>query len=385
MKKIIGLALVALMLMTACTPSRPSKTEEELKAEIKAELKAEMQAAEDVTAEDLSEEVVALAETEGVADLRENTVFAGLLSSNTAPYFLVLTDAYNPIIVDDKEYTSLAFDAEKASKYLDRDQFSYHLEGFPIFSGKYNYLEIEFDLNAAYESMGYLRVDDYKVLSYNYGPLENKSSFPYPNSYYQEIIKTLGLGVYGAEEVDIKNNEGYNNEVFKAAVDLLENQGYKFVQHGNYYQVINEKPIQIDHVPSVNELCMMLGIEISDLNISEDGGYFMYSSNWIDEDIEFMVYHDEPLKGDEKVSLINVNGLKYELFGLRTGMNVNEAFELLKTKYGGMYSHHSDTYAEYVFNVEQYAFTLNHIGFDEVVQIGDNELVLSMSLYELLD
>ena len=108
---------------------------------------------------------------------------------NEAPYFLIMYNEYEKINVNGKEYDRVALETDLISKYVSREHFLYHVEGFPMLDPvNYVGMRIEFDPTTAYESMGYLMVKDYRIIkdTYNNGEkLKDYSDEPYPITYYQ--------------------------------------------------------------------------------------------------------------------------------------------------------------------------------------------------------
>ncbi len=397
MKKILCMLLVLLLLLTACSSEKEVKTEAELKAEIRAELEAEQKAEmeqEQETEQDtekLSESKDKKSDESAVNQDFENGIeFSGELTCNTAPYVLMIYNEYNKAVVNGKEYDCITLEKDIISKYVKRQNFSYHIEGFPMIdSNDYLDMTIEFDPTTAYETMGNLMVKDYRVIEdpYNNGTkLTDYSNEPYSTTYYQDVIKTLCLGMFGAESEDAKKNPGYeSNADFKEAVDTILSKGYKLVQNNGYYKAVNENAYNIDHMPTVSEMCNIVGIDINDITTNEDNGYYLYSSHYSNDEIGVYINHDEKLQGDDLVTGITVKGIDYKLYGISLGNTLLNTYDKIDEKYDGMYNMHDDSYAKYVFDVDGYAFTLNNIGWEENAQIEEYDLVRQISCYELVD
>jgi hypothetical protein len=324
-----------------------------------------------------------------VAEKVEMVTFTGEITANVAPYFVVIESEYNPLVFNGKEYTRIALGEDKISKYVDRDCFSYHLEGFPMLDtyGKYVDVTIEFNpADASDDERGFLYVSDYNVIPTRDEELVDKSGEDYPISYYQDVILTLCVGMYGNDADNIKDNPGYGFDDFKEAVDKIEEKGYTFKKENGYYKVVNENAYNFDHIPTVDEMCKLLDIDKSQIKKVQDGGYFMYSSSYSNDEISFVAFHDEEeLKGTQKVDMLTIRGYNYTAYGVSLSDSVNKAFEKISKNYKGMYSHHDDSTAKYVYDVDGWGFTVNSIGYDNDHEVDEYDLVKWISVYAIID
>lgn len=322
-------------------------------------------------------------------DDSEMITVTGMITSFAAPYIPVIDVEYNPVVYNGKEFTLIGLDVDKISKYLDRDIFVYHLEGFPMINADNKYIDvsIQFSLDDAYDGeMGALMVSDYTVLPAYDMELVDRSNDPYPISYYQDVIMTLCLGMYGNEADNIMDNPGYENKDFKEAVDTVYAAGYNFVKENGYYKIVNKDAVNIEKMPTVDEICKMVGIDKSEIVRKDDGGYFMYTSTWSNDEIEFSIFHDEEeLSGSQNVDYLNIHGYRFKAFGVSVSDNVNSAYEIIAKKYKGMYSHHDDSVAKYVYDINGYGFTLNNIGYNNDFEIDEYNFVKNISFYSIID
>ena len=377
MKRKLGLLLVVLLLLTvACSSKEALKTEEELRKEIRAELEAEAKLKEEIRKK-MEEEQKTAAGKENSSQSEEEhqkpainqnfengIEFNGKIVCNEEPYFVMLKNNSSKAKVNGKEYTYIALETDIISKYISRDKFLYHVKGFPmIVSDDYLYMAIEFDPSTAYESMDYLVVKDYRIIEPN---LKDYSNEPYPITYYQDVIKTLCVGIYGAVEADVKKNPGYeNNTDFKEAVDKVLSKGYVLVQNNEYYKVVNENAYNIDHMPTVNEICDIIGINVNEINTTEINYTTKYASEYFSDEIIFSIGHNKELKGTDLIDCIVIRGFDYTLKGIGLGDNVLNAYNKIAEKYDKLYTSYYERYEDYVFNVDGYAFRLNNLGYKE--------------------
>lgn len=405
MKRTYILLLAVVLLLTACGTKVAVKSEEERKAEIRAELEAELEVEADLKSEEenansepeiLQETVVEEAGNEATKvplvnqSFEKGISFVGRITCNTAPYFVCLYNEYNTVEVNGKTYDTIALSEDLLSKYVPRSGFSYHLEGFPMIDkdSYFNY-SIEFDPTTAEEVMGYLMVKDYRIIEVPYGNgavLKDYSHEPYPTKYYSDVLYTLCLGLYGAEEVNPMDNKGYEeNKDFAEAVDNILSKGYDLVQANGYYKVVNESKVDIDEMPTVKEICNLLSIEMKDIVTQEDGGYATYWSRYKDDEIEFYVAHDDQLKETDIVLGISVTGYDYSLMGVSLGENLAKTYATMDKQYQHFEDRHSGGKAKYLYNIDGYALTLNDIGWYNDYPMDSETLIKSISYYGLLD
>lgn len=410
MKNITIILLITVLVLSGCG-SKSSMSEEDLKAEIREELEAEIKAEEKLKAEireELEAEIEAEEklkdeiEAESKVDEKkveekdqnedtvvnqefENGVFVqGYLTCNTAPYF-ILMDNIETITYDGQEYDYIALSDEILTKYVNKNNYVYNLEGFPMITKSDMLMTIEIDLENAYEGLGYLFIEDYRLVEdqYNNGEtLTDYSNSPFPLIYYQEVIKTLCLGMYGSTEENILDNVGYTNDVdFKDAVDRVLSKGYELKRNGGYYIIVNKEAYNIDSDVSIDEICQIVGITIEDFETSENYNDFDYDSHFGNDEIWIGIAHDGLLTGDMMVGEIHVRGYAYKLYDIGIGERVLDVYKELGSMYKGLYDKHSDTELECVFDVNGHILLLNNIKSREYAHIDDNTLVKSIDFW----
>lgn len=62
-----------------------------------------------------------------------------------------------------------------------------------------------------------------------------------------------------------------------------------------------------------------------------------------------------------------------------------DAYEELSSSYQGMYSHHSGSRAEYIYDVDGFGVVLNDIGWDAKVNLDEAMVVRKITLMGFLD
>ncbi len=311
----------------------------------------------------------------------------GRLTCNIAPYCLLL-ELSEPIELYGVTYDHISFEDTELENYVDRSNFIYNIEGFPMITDSSMAYVLEVDLSTAYDAMGYLMVKDYERLDAdNTDVWVDHSSEDFPVDYYQSVIKGLCLSGYGVEEENIFDSPAMENPDFREAVDKITAKGYTFEVSNGYYKIISgQSAYNFEKMPTLDEICQIVGIDKAALERMDDGGYFMYSSSWSGEGIAFTVYHDaETLTGTERINYLNVTGPEYKISNIAYGDKVLKTINTLGQKLENIYSHHDDTFAKYVYSLDGYALTVNGIGFDNEAVVSEEDTVTSISLYELLD
>lgn len=207
-----------------------------------------------------------------------------------------------------------------------------------------------------------------------------------PTHYYQEILYNLCLKEYGAESKEAMDNLAYQSSAeFKEAVDTIYERGYQLIAENGYYRIVNPHVVDINYRMRVKEMCDLLGIGLEDLEQVKGGGYFTYWTTYENEEVSFSIGHEMPLKGDEYLSAISIKGYEFSLLGISLGQNVLKAYDIIEKDYDAYESHHSDTVAKYLYNVDDYAFGFNNYGWDNQHIISETEIINQIHYYELLD
>lgn len=375
------------------------KTEEEIKAElddeVRAELKAEVELRETLK-EEIKEEMASekngneevdevdldyvQSKQEMNADFEDWVSYQGVLTCDIAPY---------QVLIEDYGQQTLALEKNEILKYIDRSNFTYHLEGFPMVDPiEPIYVTIQYDPATTYEAMGYLFVENYRVIQTSNDideQLKDYSNEAYPLTYYQDVIKTLCMGMYGSDQTVLENRAYQENEDFREAVDTILVAGYQLVKSNGYYKIANENAINIGHIPTVDEICRILGITLADINTREEGGYYLYISDYHNDEISIYIYHDEALKGSDRVSGISIKGYDFKLHNIALGETLGKAYSETDEAFDGFYNHHDDETMKYVFNVDGFALTFNDIGWDNTLQIDEDDLVRKINYYSVED
>lgn len=409
MKKVIGIALVIMLLVTACGDNETVQTEEALKEEIRREMEAEAKLKEEVKAELEAEKIEENVMVEGVYGLEvmagkafENGVrFSGELICNTAPYYLVLYNELESINVAGQEYNYIALNEDIVSKYVERKNFSYHLEGFPMVeSSDFTEFTIEFNPDTAKNVEGNLMVYDYRIIENPYDDgnlLIDYTNQPYPTKYYQDVLYTLCLGIYSADEDNPKENLGYSkNADFKEAVDTILAKGYELQKvegkygYDSFYKVINKSSYNFIEVPTFIEICNVLGIGMNEITTVDEYGYFSYSSTYEDDEISFSIYHDQKLTGNEKLDKLIIKGYDFKFLDIALSDNVASNLSMLNNNYKNYENHHAygeeDHYIEKLYDVDGYALSICDYDWkNQASEVQDNEIVKKIKIYNVID
>lgn len=387
MKRLIGLIMIGILVLSACA-SQPEQSEEELRAEIKAELEAEMEAeaaanqadAAGATAEEMeatdsdeSQEVVTEEETDSAEEKRTDIFYAEDLKAGTE-----ISDKFE--LIDDYYYetdgNTVSFGYELKANDTVKATLIYNME--------YNFYFLRIDepvfakdilvKNPTKDNGTEVVAGAVASLQFGINPKVSKIS----DAVYQAAKNSDSYSIEGQATIDnILVADDETSDTYSVVVSDFKAEGLETIPQTAY---------NFEKMPTLNEMCDLLGINISDVVTDEDGGYFMYYSHWSNDDIAFTVFHDEEeLSGDEKLSNLEITGKAYTLLGIGCGDSVLKGFHKLGESHEHIYSHHNDSYAKYVYNVDGYALTFNNIGFDDAVVIQEDDVITNVSYYELLD
>ena len=392
MKRLMCLILVGVLTIAGCS-SKPQKTEEALRAEIKAELEAEMkaeieeiqggqekvdpvvestEAEADEEAQAASDEDVETQEDE-VVEKRSDVFYVEDLKAGTR-----VSDKFE--LTSDYYYTTdgytLAYGYELEANDVVQASLIYNME-YDFYFLRIDEPVFDKDIlvqNPMKESGEELVSMGRESLEVGVNPVKSQIS----DRAYQAAKNSDTYLVKGQATIShilVDDNEA-------SATYSVVVKEFKFNDQANQIQA----GYNFEKIPTLNDICTILGIGISEVVTDEDGGYFRYYSHWANDDIAFEVYHDETvLTGEEKLGSLVIMGGPYTMFGIGCDDRLLESFEKIGQTYQHFYSHHDDAYAKYVYDVDACAFTLNGIGFNDAMVLDETDLVTSMNLYELYD
>lgn len=393
MKRLIGLIMIGILVLSACA-SQPEQSEEELRAEIKAELQEEMEAEAATNQADATEATEAQTESAEASEAEEVEEAEETTTEEVAdPLEEKRTDVF--YAEDLKAGSKISDKFELVSDYYyDTDghtvSFGYELkvneavEATLIYNMEYDFYFLRIDEPIFSKDIivkNPLMENGQEIISEELANLEfgvNPKISQIPQVAYEAAKNSDNNSIAGQATIEnILVADDETSGTYSVVVSDFKAEGLENLLQEAY---------NFDKMPTLKEMCSILDITIEDVTTDEDGGYFMYYSHWANDDIAFTVFHDEEqLSGNEKLSNLEITSEAYTLLDIGCGDSVLKSFHKLGESHEHIYSHHDDSYAKYVYNVDGYALTFNGIGFDDAAVIQEDDVITNLSYYELLD